>query len=123
MIAKIIRYLYPRRRLHSIPKHITAEYVREQMNTDEQLIMMAGLARDPDEAKHVYQGLHQTHGNKVYRHIQLILKRKRTTTARERLMMLLRQLLGEDEPRKYARRRDEEPIVKTDYRIKREETP
>lgn len=118
MIRQIYLYLYPPRKLHRIPKRVSASYDRAQMQHDAQLCLMAGLARDPAGAMNEATRLRQKHGDEWHQQLHLELRRKRHTTARQRAWMLIRQILGESEPRKFERRRTIEPIVYT--RIKGE---
>ena len=118
MIRHIIKYIYPPRRMYSIPKHISAEYDRVQMTPEEELILMAGMARDPAGAREAFVDLEQEHGNQVWQYIQLQLRKKRTMTAKQRFWMLVRQVLGEGEPRKVERRRTIEPIVYSNFKSK-----
>ncbi|MEO1440946.1 MAG: hypothetical protein AAFV33_11115 [Chloroflexota bacterium] len=118
MISQIIRYLLPPRRLSSPPKHISAEYMRGDFTTEQQLVMMAGLARDPERAAALYAELEAEHGEDVLDYIRLQIKRNRSSTIQERFLMMVRRILGEAEPRKYERTRARDPIVKTDYRHK-----
>jgi len=115
MLLRILRYLYPYRKLYRVPHKITAEYDRTAMTTEAQIIMMAGLARDPDAAQTIYDDLKAEHGENVLQHIRFELRRRRAYTAKERFMMMLRGILGEHEPRKFERRRPPDPKVKTNY--------
>lgn len=118
MISKLIRYIFPPRRMYSVPKQVSAEYDRVQMTPEEELILMAGMARDPAGARAKFVELEQDYGNLVWDYINLQLRKKRTLTAKQRLWMLTRQILGEGEPRKYEHRRQVEAIVKTNYQVK-----
>ena len=115
MINRLIRYLLPPLQMYSVPRRISAEYQRAQMSAEEQLIMMAGLARDPADARRVYQALERQHGDGVYEHLQLQLMRQRGQTVRQRWLTLIRTILGEGEPRQMTRRRHVEPIVYIKY--------
>jgi hypothetical protein len=117
MIRQIYRYLYPHRKLHRVPKEVSAVYERVQMTPEEEIIIMAGLARDPAGARDTFKRLHRLHGDEVFRHVRLELRRKRHKTAGERAWMLIRQILGENEPRKLERRRKVDPMIKTAYRL------
>lgn len=117
MISKFIRYLFPPRGMYRVPRHITAAYRRADMSKEEQLIIMAGLARDPPEAKRVFERIQARHGEHTYKYIQLELKRRRSQTIKERLLGMFRAMLGETEPRRYERRRKQEAIVKVRYRF------
>lgn len=75
------------------------------MTQQQRLIIMAGLARDPAEAQTIYRELKRLHGDKVNEHIYLELERNRAHTFNEKLWMLIRQILGEEEPRRYEARR------------------
>ncbi len=120
MIRQIYRYLYPQRKLHRVPKRVSAEYDRAQMEPDAQLCLMSGLARDPAGALAEAQRLREAHGDEWHQHLHLELRRKRNTTASQRAWMLIRQILGESEPRKVERRRPVDPIVKSKYKLPEE---
>jgi hypothetical protein len=111
MIQRILRYLYPPRKLHRIPRTISAEYKRQAIRPDAQLIMMAGLARDPHDGRRVFNELADQHGEKVFDHIYFEIRRQRSSTARERWMRLLRQIMGENEPVAVTRRIKRDPKV------------
>ena len=113
MINQVIRFLYPKRGLAKAHKKITADYKRTSMTYHESLILMARMARDPMDAKRVYRQIVIKHGKNTHQFIHLQLKRQRTQTVYERFLMILRQILGEQEPQKYIRRRKVEPRVHT----------
>jgi len=75
------------------------------MSARQRLVMMAGLARDPAEADTIYNDLARRHGDQVNDFIYLELHRRRAHTLRERAWMLIRQILGEEEPRRFEARR------------------
>lgn len=116
MLKRVMRYLYPHRRLHRVPRRITATYERDQMSIDAQLMMMAGLARDPADARRMFAQLQREHGDRVYEHIELQVRRQRASTARERFWMLVRRMIGEGEFRRYERRREAVSRVQSNYR-------
>ncbi len=110
MINRVLRYLFPRRRFWSVPREISAEYDRTQITREQQLIMMCGLARDPQAAQNVFDQLKAKYGDDVYRRIELHLRRQHARTLKERFWSMMRRLLGEKEPRKYIeKRRRKEP--------------
>lgn len=115
ILSKLIRYLYPRREFHRVPKKVTALYDRGELNHQQALVMMAGLARDPQQAQKVFDELRQTHGDKTHDYIKLELRRKRTQSPRERFIRLLRDVFGEYERPLDGRRRRAESIVFMDY--------
>lgn len=115
MLAQLIRYLFPKREFHRVPRKVTALYDRGELNHQQALVMMAGLARDPQEAQKVFDELYATHGDKTHEHIKLELRRKRTQSARERFIKLLRDIFGEYERPFDNRTRKQESIVLMDY--------
>lgn len=116
MINKIRRYFFPRRKLHQLPKHISAEYTRRNITTHQAIIMMAGLALDPAEAQFVYDTLREQHGDKVWQYVRFEARRRRSGTFKGRLMKLMRRIFGENE-RPNLRYRKDDPVIFTDYRM------
>lgn len=114
-----IRYFWPRRKMHRVPKSISAEYDRVGMTPEQQIIIMSGLARDPAEAAQVFADLEAEYGDSVFQMIRLELKRQRTKTFGERWWMLVRKVLGEEEPRKYTKRKKPDPKIVTQVRLRR----
>ena len=106
MISLMLRYLFPKRGLWSVPRVLSAEYERTDMTRDQQLIMMAGLARDPQAAQSVFDKLVIEHGDKVYETIEFHLRRQYARTLEQRFWSMVRRILGEKEPRKYVERAD-----------------
>ncbi|MEM9954342.1 MAG: hypothetical protein AAF846_22215 [Chloroflexota bacterium] len=119
-MTNIHDYFFPKRKLHRIPKHITAQYARDEITKAQAIIMMAGLARDPIEAQSIYIELKQKHGDKIWQYVEFNVRRKRTGTFQQRLMKLMRKIFGEME-RPNLRYRVEEPIVNMDYRIRKQD--
>lgn len=109
-------YFFPKRKLHKIPRHISAMYTRNEISKEQSIIMMAGLARDPMEAQSVYEALRKEHGKDVWKHVQFEVRRKRLGTFSGRLMKLMRKIFGEREYQNY-KRLNEESIVFMDYRF------
>lgn len=108
---KIILYLLPPRKLRAVPRHISADYDRPAMSTEQQLVLMAGLARDPDAAQKKWDQLERKHGENTLQHIRFLLRKRRAKTVKQRFWMLMRRLLGEQEPVLKERRRTVEPRV------------
>src|SRR6056297_2062971 len=106
MISLMLRYLFPKRGLWSVPRVLSAEYERTDMTRDQQLIMMAGLARDPQAAQSVFDALRVEHGEHVYKYIEFHLRRQYARSLEERFWSMVRRILGEKEPRKYVERAD-----------------
>lgn len=113
-MANMKDYFFPKRKLHRIPKQVSAMYARDEISKEQAIIMMAGLARDPMEAQNVYIALKEQHGDRVWDHVEFNVRRKRTGTFKERLMKLMRKIFGEDEQPNLRIRR-EESIVLMDY--------
>lgn len=112
-------YFFPKRKLHRIPRHISAQYARDEITKAQAIIMMAGLARDPAEAQGVYESLKEKHGDKVWDYVEFNVRRKRYGTFWQRLMKLMRKIFGEDEHPNF-RVRKQESIVYMDYRFEDE---
>lgn len=113
-MSRIIQYFFPKRKLHSIPKSITAEYNRGAISREQAILMMSGDARDPEEANKLYEELKQKHGSSAWKYVNFYVRRQRTQSFSERLMMLMRKIFGEDEMPN-LRKRKVEPIVAMDY--------
>jgi hypothetical protein len=97
-LRPIQRYFFPPRGLHRIPKHISADYARHDVNVHQRLVMMAGLARDPARAQHIYDEMVSEYGlDDTRRRLELQVKRNRPGTFGERLLKLLRRIFGENE--------------------------
>lgn len=118
-MPRIKDYFFPKRGLHRIPKEISAKYARNEITKAQAIIMMAGLARDPQHAQLTYENLKKQHGDKIWDYVELHVRRHRTGTFKHRLMKLMRKIFGEME-RPNLRHRPEQPIVKMDYRIRDE---
>lgn len=113
-MSRIIQYFFPKRKLHAIPKSITADYNRGAITREQAILMMSGDARDPEEARQLYEALKEKHGDSAWRHVNFYVRRQRTQTFSERLMMLMRKIMGEDE-KPNLRQRKVEAIVGMDY--------
>ena len=120
MIYSLIRYFYPKRKLFIIPKTITAKYRRDDATKEQSIILMAGLARDLDDAQAVWDELYSEYGDEIYDYIEFSIKRQYTFTFRERLFKLLRRMMGEQEPQLMEYRRKSTPRVNVDYRHKKD---
>lgn len=96
-LKPIRRYFFPPRKLHRIPAHISAEYERGEISRAQQIIMMAGLARDPDQAQQVYQELRNQYGEDVWDYVRLEVRRQRTGTFYDRMLKLFQRVAGEQE--------------------------
>lgn len=119
-MASIIEYFFPKRKLHRIPRHISAAYARDEISKAQAIIMMAGLARDPDQAQSILVDLRAKHGDSLWHHVEFNVRRQRTGTFGERLLKLMRKIFGEME-HPNLRERTVEAIVKMDYRIRNDE--
>lgn len=117
----IIRYFFPKRKLHRIPKHISAHYDRGDITQAQAILMYAGFARDPQEAQRVYNDLWRQHRSNIWKHVEFELRRKRTATFGEKLMRLLRFIFGEHEYSFDNRKRPDESIVYMEYEYNRDE--
>jgi protoporphyrinogen oxidase len=115
-MSNIKQYFFPPRKLHQIPRHISAEYGRSEITSEQAIIMMAGLARDPEQAQQVYAGLKAKYGKDVWKHVDLEVRRLRNGTFSERLMKLMRKIFGENETMS-LRQRKEDAVVLMNYRI------
>lgn len=115
-MASMKDYFFPKRKLHRIPKQISALYNRGEISKEQAIIMMAGLARDPMEAQSIYKRLKTEHGDEIWDYVEFNVRRARTGTFKQRLMKLMRKIFGEDESPN-LRVRKVESIVFMDYKF------
>lgn len=116
MIKQIMRYLFPRKRLYSVPRVVSAEYYRGEISREESLVLCAGLVRDPAGARDYIARLKQLHGEKYIRAIHFELHRKSFSTFKKRLYRAFLWALGEREHNRYERRRKPEAIMFTRFK-------
>ena len=116
MTNKMRDYFFPKRKLHRIPRHISALYARDAISKEQSILMMAGMARDPQEAQNIYEALREKHGDKIWDYVEFNVRRKRVGTFGQRLMKLMRKIFGEDE-HPNLRERKQESIVLMDYKF------
>lgn len=120
MSKKMRDYFFPKRKLHRIPKEISAQYARDEISKAQAIIMMAGLARDPQQAQQIYEGLREKHGNKVWDYVEFNVRRQRVGTVGQRFMRLMRKIFGESE-HPNLRVVKQESIVLMDYKFEDDE--
>lgn len=120
-ISTIFRYFFPKRKLHRVPKQVTALYDRTQLTYQQAIVMMAGLARDPEKAQQIFDELYQQHGKDTYKHIKLQVLRNRTSSPAERFMRLMRFMFGEHEHDPTQRQAKQESVVLMDYGFRDDE--
>lgn len=113
-MTKMQDYFFPKRKLHRIPRHISALYARDEITKEQSILMMAGLARDPQEAQNIYIRLKTEHGDKIWDYVEFNVRRARVGTFQQRLMKLMRRIFGEME-HPNLRYREQQPIVLVDY--------
>lgn len=91
------QYLRPKRKLYNPPRHVTAQYNPEGITLEQEIIMRAGKARDPQAAQAYYEKLTKKHGDKVWHYLEFEVRRAHTETITERIMKLIRKIFGESE--------------------------
>lgn len=55
MFRRLRRFLFRKKRVRNLPTHMISAYVLRQAPEDERLLMMAGVARSPQEARRLMQ--------------------------------------------------------------------
>lgn len=116
MIRQIIRYLFPPKRLYTVPKVVSAEYYRGEISRDEALVLCAGLVRDPAGARAYIARLKLKHGENYIRAIHFELHRRSFSTFKKRLYRAFLWALGEREHHTHEYRRKSEPILTTRFK-------
>lgn len=115
-LRDLYRYLFDRKRpALNHGGRVISPYKLPLASPDEKLLIEAGIARSPDDARY----LMVRHGATAAGVLRIIKRRKRAVTPRERLVSLIRALNGHNPQDAYGKpSRYENPVLPVQYRYR-----
>lgn len=114
LLRDLIRYFRPKKRFRRAPNTVLNPYVLRESDEQLRLLMLAGVARDPDDARlllHRYNV--KTAGEVIDR-----LPRRKKRTFKQRLIHLLRKMEGHQPGNPYGDRRDDMIYVRYRWKLR-----
>lgn len=116
---ELLRYLFPPHRFSlNHGRRIISPYDLKNASEDERLLMLAGVARSPQDARHLMKKHHATSATDVLRVVE---RQRRYATARERLKLLIRRIDGHDTRDVWGSPNDTSAKVDVQYRYRVDE--
>jgi hypothetical protein len=114
-IRDLYRYLFAKQRAAlNHGGRVISPYDIKRATESERLLIEAGIARSPEDARYLMAKHGATHAAAVLR---VVKRRKQMPTTRERFWQLIKRLDGHD-PRDAYGKRYEPPVVPIQYRYR-----
>ncbi|MCK6577278.1 MAG: hypothetical protein L6Q98_04145 [Anaerolineae bacterium] len=117
MLVKLLRYFFRSKQRLNHGGRLISPYLLSRASEDEKLLMLAGVARSPEDARFLLAKYNTSRAGEVLKRVK---RHKRHTTPGERLIAMARRLEGHD-PRGAGGKAEDDRTVEWRRRYRRPE--
>ncbi len=116
MLRQLIRFFSQRGRAGlNHGGRLINPYTLPPATDEEKLLILAGIARSPDDAAYLLAKYHTTSAAQVLKHVA---RRKRLATFRDRWLVLIQRIDGHDSRDPYGGNRRDPSVIRVEYRYR-----
>lgn len=118
MLKRMLRYFFRSRLRLNHGGRLISVYTFASATEDEKLLMLAGVARSPEDARFLMAKFNTTRASEVLKRVKRL---KRSATPGERLVTLVRHIEGHNPRDVYGKPHEEPDRIERRFRYRRPE--